>query len=235
MLDFAESVRPTFDPAEKLMTFARPDAATKGDILYLVLVHPSADIATPPAGWTALASSGDASSTATTFVRQVQDQEASSIVVSLSAASGEWHGALVLLTGGGLTDLIEEARADAAFAAVTALPGAAVACLQAIDLVIAIWTTSSAEVPAPPAGYSSIDGYASSLVAARATLFTYARANATGNVSPGNATVVAAAGGRAFSLLLRDAFPIIPVELVDLVPGNIGLIGVDNRPPRYTP
>lgn len=230
MLEFVENVEPTFDPAEKTLWFAMPVSATKGQTLYLVLVHPSADTPTPPSGWTSLASSGDATSTATTFVRQVQAQEASSITLALSAASGEWHGALMLFSGGGLTDAIEEARADAAFSSATTEPAPAVTCLQAVDLEFAIFTAQGTEVPAPPAGFTSIDGYTSSLVSARATLFAYAVANATGSISPGNATTIAAVSGHAFTLLLRDALPIQPLELVDLVPGNIGLIGVDNRP-----
>lgn len=232
MLELVQSVRPTFDPAEKEMQFALPSSATKGQLLYLVLVHPSADTPTPPDGWTSLASSGNSTSTATTFVREVQDEETSSFIVALSAASGEWHGSLILFSGGALTDLIEEQRAGAGFTAVTSLPGAPIACLQAVDLVLEIWTTGGTEVPTPPAGYASIDGYTSSLVAARATLLSYARANATGTVTPGAATTVAAATGRTFTLLLRDALPIIPVELVDLMPGNLGLLGVDNRPAR---
>jgi hypothetical protein len=230
MLEFVESVESTFDPAAKTMWFAFPPSATKGQTLYLVLVHPSADTPTPPTGWASLASSGDATSTLTTFVRQVQAQETSSVTVSLSAASGEWHGELILFSGGGLTATIEEARADAAFSSATTEPAPSVTCLQAVDLEIAIFTTQGTEVPALPAGFTSIDGYTSSLVAARATVLGYARANATGSISPGSATTVAAVSGHAFTLLLRDALPVQPLELVYLVPGNIGLIGVDNRP-----
>lgn len=231
------STRPVFDPAAPKMTLSIPpepgaDVARKGDVLLAILVHDPADGFTVPAGWSLLGTDGASVAAASYIVRMVDDREPSSVVVSLLAASAEWQGVLLVLRGAGAMALLKEASNSATFAA-DATPAAATASsLQAINLAIATWSSSGALTWTAPASYEAIDSYSTALVGARSVLFAYAVANATGTINPGDATASGAATGRAFLAILRGGLPLQPETLADLVPGNIGLIGKDTRPPR---
>lgn len=240
MLDLVASSRPVFNPATPKLTFTVPPEpgglyARKGDVLFAILVHAPADGFTLPAGWTNVGNDGASVATVHYIARMVDDREPASFVVSLLASSAEWQGALLVLRGSGALALIKEASSSATFTADATPDTPTAPCLQAINLAIVTWSAATALTLTPPAGYAAIDTYSTALVGARSVLFALARANQTGTLSPGAATASGAATGRAFVIVLRDAMPLQPAELVDLVPGNIGLVGIDTRAPREIP
>jgi hypothetical protein len=232
MLAVAASARPECDPAEQLISVTVPSTAVIGDVLVLLVVHASTSSITVPDGWTDLGSLTQSGRTERRIARMIDGGDTSSLVLETSAIGDEVQGALIVLRGVGSVALLVEASASLAFVA-TLTPGSpAVSSLQAIDLVLEVWSSSGALTMAPPSGSDAIDTYSTALVSARTLLVTQRRANATGALTLGAATSNANATGASFALVLRDGLPVQPRELVDLVPGNIGLLGKDIRPAR---
>lgn len=233
MLEVVASARPTFDPAEHTLTLATPPIAASGDVLLAIVVHENASTFTTPSAWIDLGAHNIGGITAHAIAHMIDDGDSASIVIATQAIAGdEMQGALVVLRGVGALPLLVEATGSLAFAATLAPGSAAVSSLQAINLALGVWSAAGAHTLAAPAGFDAIDAYSTALVASRTLLVASRRTNATGALGLGAASSDTNASGSAFSLVLRDALPLQPAELVDLVPGNIGLLGTDNRPPR---
>lgn len=232
MLDVIASARPVYDPALQKLTLAIPSSVARGDTLLLVVVHANASSVTVPAGWTDLGSSNAGGITARRIACMVDGSESATLVVSTTAAGDEVQGLLVVLRGAGSLPLLVEASAALAFAATMAPGSPAISSLQATDLVIEVFSSSGSPTLTAPAGATAIDTYSTALLSARTLLVTKRRANATGALTLGAAAASVNATGATFALLLRDGLPVQPAELYDPMPGNIGLLGKDNRPPR---
>ncbi len=240
MLELVDSARPVFNPATPKLTFAIPpesgrEVARKGDVLLAVLLHDPADTFTLPAGWIDLGSDGASAVTARYIGRMVDDREPTELVVSLLAASAEWQGQLFVIRGSGALALLKEASSSATFAATMTPASSTADSLQAINLALCIFSAASALTLTPPAGFDLVDSYDTALVGARSAMFAIKVANQTGTITPGDGAASANATGRAFLLVMRDTLPVTPGELYDSVPGNIGLLGRDLRPPREVP
>jgi hypothetical protein len=232
MLNVIASARATYDPDEQTLTFAIPDEATKGDVLLVLVAR--ADTSSVAAGvdWTNLGSASTSGITTEFRGRMIDGEESGLLVLDLDATGDEVQGSLVVLRGAGTLPLLVEASASLGFAA-TLTPGSpSPSSLQAINLTIEVWSSGSSLTLTAPEGHATIDTFASALVASRTILVTSRRANGTGVLALGAAGSSANATGASFALVLRDNLPMTPEELYDPVPGNIGLLGKDNRPPR---
>ncbi len=236
MLSVVASARPEYDSAEQTLTLTIPATVVKGDVLVLLVVHASGSSFTLPDGWTDIGSSTASSITVRRVARMVDDSEGATLVVELDAAGDVVQGALIALRGAGSIALLVETSGTLAFAATMTPGSAAVSSLQAINLALEVWSSSDSLDMDPPAGFSLVDTYIEgTLPTLRTILVAYRKANATGALTLGAASSNANATGATFALVLRDGPPLQPSELFDPVPGNIGFLGKDNRPPREVP
>ena len=226
------NARATFSSSSKTLTFATPTAAAKGDVLLALIAHNAADtVSSAPSGWTLIDTLGSGSDTLDAYVHMVGDAEPTSAVYALATVANEWQGELVALRGTS-PGVIKEASATASYSATTSLTTAGVTSQQAINLIMSAWACSGAPVLTLPAGFTAIDSFATAVVASRSMLLGYKLAGATGALTFPAATAGTNTTGRSFTFVLRDRIPVTPDALVDLVPGNIGLIGKDTRPAR---
>lgn len=232
MIDVVASARGAYDAGLQTLTFALPALAIKGDALCAFVVHASTSSITVPDGWSDVATLTAGGLTARMLSRMVDDHEDAAIVVALTAAGDEVQGELVALRGAGTMPLLLEASAASAFAATTTPGSPAVSSLQAVNLAVELWSSSGLPTLTAPAGDAAIDAYSSSIVAARSLLVASRRVNATGAIALGAATASVNATGASFAFVLRASLPLQPLDLFDPVPGNIGFLGKDNRPPR---
>lgn len=226
------SARATFSSGAKTLTASPPAAAVKGDVLLALLAHNAADtVSSAPSGWTLIDTLGSGADTLHVYAHMVDDAEPTSVVFSLSTVANEWQGELVALRGTS-PGIVREASATASFSATTALTTAGVTSQQATSLILVSWTCSGSPVLTLPAGFAAIDSFATAVVGSRSMLIGYKLAGATGALTFSKATAGSNTTGRSFSTVVRDRIPVTPDALVDLVPGNIGLIGKDTRPAR---
>lgn len=232
MLEVIASARPEFDPALQTLTFAIPDVARHGDVMIAVVVYVNASSIVVPDGWIDLGTSAAGGIKARRLCRMFDAREPVQVAIDTTSSGDEIQGSLVVLRGAGSTALLVETSATLTFAATMAPGSPALSVLQAIDLVLEVWSSSGALVMTPPAGSDPVDTYSTALVTPRTLLVAKRRANATGALTLGAAASGSNATGTSFALALRDGLPMQPIELVDLVPGNIGLLGIDRRPPR---
>lgn len=231
-LELVATSRPTFSPGLATLTFTVPTQAKKGDLLLALIVSDATEATfTTPVGWAVLDDVGASEAKLATLARLVDDAEPSSVVVALTGATKERQGQLLVLRGGS-PNVVLEAAASSTFSASSSPPAPTAAAAQAINLAIAVWSSSGSPaltVPLdgngfPEDGYSTIDNYATALATARSVLFAYRQVGATGDHTPPEADASVAATGRAWTKILRDRPPYRPGELVDPVPGNLGLL-----------
>jgi hypothetical protein len=214
------------------LTFPTPTNSLPGDTWLALLSHDAADtVAAAPAGWTLVGSLGAGADALDVYAHMVGDGEPASIVFALASTGNEWLGELVTLTGTAPGVLVESS-ASAAFVAATALTTAAATVQQATDLILSAWTCAGSPTLMLPAGFAAVDSFSSGVVTSRSLLVGYQRAGATGVIAFAAATASASTSGRSFVLALRDRAPPRPAALVDPVPGHIGLLAKDTRPPR---
>jgi hypothetical protein len=232
---FLASVRPAFSAAARTLTLIVPTAAQNGDVLVVLVARNAADTrAAPPTGWTLAVGLGADADVIDAYVRMVDGSEPRSVVLSLPTVTSEWQGEILALRGTSPGILIESAS-SVGFAATPQLTTAGVTSQQVLSLIVVAWTCAGALGLTPPAGFTAIDSFSTAILSPltpRSMLLGYRRAGATGALTFAPATAGASATGRSFSLVLRDRPPIQPAALVDLVPGNLGLIGKDTRPAR---
>lgn len=204
----------------------------KGDVLLVVLVREFAIV--PPAGWTQIETGLGASFLyLDAFARMVDDEEPASAL--FTGSDEEIQGALIVLRGGSPA-LLRESSSHVAFAADATPNTPAIDSAQAIDLALGVWSSIGSVTLTAPDGYSTIDAFSTSVISARSILIAYKVIGATGSaIAQPPASSSGAATGRSFVLVLRDALPATPASLLDLVPGNIGLLGKDIRPAREVP
>jgi hypothetical protein len=203
-----------------------------GDVWLALLSHSAADlISSAPAGWTLVSTLGSGSDVLDVYAHMVGDNEPISIVFQLASNVSEWQGELVTLTGTSPSAMIESA-ATASFSSTTTLTTAGVTAQQAIDLVLAVWTCAGTPALTLPAGFAPVDSFNTGAVTSRSMLIGYQLAGATGALTFSAASASVSTTGRSFTYVLRDRVPVRPAALVDSVPGNIGLIAKDTRPPR---
>jgi hypothetical protein len=224
-LRFIASSRPTFDPAGMTLTFDVPFGAVKGDALLIVAAYLNADSCPVPGGWARAVHLVGAAVTLDAYVRQLEDNEPSSVVLALALATDDWQGQIIAFRGGNPSSLIE-ASAISSYAAVATPNAPAVNTQQAINLELCAWSTDGGNVPVPPAGFMVVDGYESALATDRSFGIGFAIANTTGALPVRGATGANPSTGSALSLVLRDRAPVLPFVLDDPVPGNIGLRAV---------
>src|SRR4051812_34510119 len=99
-LSFVASSQPVFDPAAKTLTFLLPELAEKGHALVIVAAYVNADSCPVPAGWTRAVHLVGTAVTIDAYVRQVDDNEPTTIVLAAALATSEWQGELLVLHGG---------------------------------------------------------------------------------------------------------------------------------------
>lgn len=217
-----------------VLSFAAPTNSLVGDVWLAVLAHNAADtVSAAPAGWTLLVSLGSVADALEVYAHMVDDSEPASIDFTLASTTAEWQGELITLTGTSPGVMLESA-ASASFSAATALTTAGATVQQAIDIILVVWTCSGTPTLTLPAGFAAVDSFFTGVVTTRSMLVGYKFAGATGPLTFAAATASSGTTGRSFTLVLRDQVPVTPVAtaLVDVVPGNIGLIAKDTRPPR---
>lgn len=229
-LKLLDSVRPVFANVAKTLTFTLPAAATKGRLMVLVVAFDAADSYAAMPDWTQLLAFAGTDKVHV-LAKEVDDNEPDAVELALTLAAKDWLGQLLIFENGAAA-VVLEASATTNFAADATPPTPLVACKQAINLDVRIWSGDGALNLTPPADMETLDSYASALAAARSFLIAMKVANASGNLAAKDAGASGAATGSGVSLVLRDRPPVTPVGLVDPVPGNIGFIGRDTRPPR---
>lgn len=229
-LTLLATARPVFSAGAKSLTFDIPAVAAKGSLLVVVIAFDSADGYALPDGWTLLATYAGTSKVAA-LARLVDDNEPEQVVFALNIAAKDWLGQLLVYKAGAV-NLVLEASAGVNFAADATPPTPLVVCQQAANIELRVWSTTGAIVLAAPAGFDTLDTYSSAQAAAMSLLVAAKVANASGNLAARDAAAGAAATGSGMSLVLRERAPVIPALLVDPVPGNIGFVGTDTRPPR---
>ncbi|MGN6103742.1 MAG: hypothetical protein ACTHU0_01435 [Kofleriaceae bacterium] len=204
------------------LAFSIPAAARKGDLLLALVVRNQ--LVTAPAGWVPVETGlGAGGLFLDTWARLVDDNEPSSARFS-SVVLQELQGELVVLRGSA-PGVVRESAAHGAFTADTTPDTPAVSSEQAINLVLGVWSASGNVALTAPAGWTTIDAFSTGHSSARSVLFAYRALHATGAaIALQPAGAAAASTGRAFALVLRDRAPVVPVELFDPVPGNIGLL-----------
>ncbi len=227
---FVASSRGVFSSSSKTLTFTTPSIASKGDVLVAVITQNAADTINIPAGWTLVVTAG----TPDKFLllaRMIDSGDPASFAFPLVSVANEWQAELVVFRGSS-PGAIRYAGNISTFTATTALPTPVATVQQAIDLLISVWTCSGAPVLTLPSGFTAIDSFNTSIVSSRSMMLGYKIGGATGTLTFGNATAGTNTTGASITEALRDRLPIKPAALVDIVPGNIGLIGNDTRPAR---
>lgn len=220
MLELISFARGAYNGGQKTLTFLRPTATRKGDLLVALVVR---DTATDlPAGWEHIETIGAAPEVLDVRARIVQDDEPATVVFT-TAVSHEMQGVLLHMRGSTPAQL-REASAASAFVATMTPTAPASTTQQAISWMVGVWSSSGAPVFTAPAGFTVIDTFSTSIVTPRALLVAYRIAKQTGAVAAAQATTNLNATGRAFTLTWRDRLPIQPAELVDPLPGNHGLM-----------
>lgn len=223
------TARPTFDGGTKTLTFAVPAAATRGDLLVVLLVRNGA--VTGPAGWTAIEPGFGASSLFLEVWGRLVDIDEPPTAAWSSASSQELQGQLLLFRVGNPAVILEGAQ-QAAFTADAAPDTPDLGSEQATSLFVAVFSAGGAVAFTPPAGFTSIDSYSSAVLAARTIMICSAVAGElapglvgfNGPLEPGPAASAPASTGRMWSLVMREGPPLTPPALTDPVPGNIGLL-----------
>ncbi|MBC7978057.1 MAG: hypothetical protein H7138_24000 [Myxococcales bacterium] len=230
---FVASARGALDVPGSAVVIATPAAARIGDLLVALVSHNAADVrGATPAGWTLGATLGSGADVLDVYARVLDAAEPTSTAFRYRTAASELQGELVVLRGAAPATFLE-ASATTTFAATSALPAAGVTSQQAINLLLAVWTCSGALTTlSSPVGFASIDTFTTSAVSPRSMLIGLRRAGATGALLLPAASASIPTTGRAFTIAIRDRIPVTPGVLVDLVPGNLGLIGRDTRPAR---
>lgn len=223
--------RGVFSSGSKTLTFSLVDVVT-GDVLLALIAHNAADaVSAAPAGWSSVATLGSGADVLEIYAHVAAESEPSAAVFSLATVANEWQGKLLALTGTS-PGIVLESGGTAAFSGSTSLTTAGATVQQAIDLILTAWTCSGVPTLTLPAGFTLIDSFRTGIVSSRSMLIGYQSAGATGALTYSAATASSNTTGRSFTCVLRPGIPVTPAPLVDLVPGNIGLIARDTRPPR---
>ncbi len=205
-------------------------AVKKGQVLLAVVVRNGVLVA--PDGWAQIVTAlGTGTVRLDAYARLVDDGEAGSVVFT-SATAQELQGALMVLRGSAPA-VIVESSAHATVTADVTPDSPTISSLQAINIVLGVWSSSGVLELTPPDGFTLIDAFSTSIVSPRSAMFAYRIVGETGaTIALPAAGSDGAATGRSFALVLRDGPPITPPVLFDAVPGNIGLLGKDSRLPR---
>lgn len=234
-VELVASSRPVYDSVAQTLAYAVPELAAKGDLLLLLALHdPAAAEAPLAAPWVAIAppASGGIGAVSV-YAKLVDDQEPGTVTLTSADNPKEWQGQLLVLRGASPGTLVE-ASASQAFTTDATPDSPAISAQQSLDQVLLVLFANNAVTLAPPAGFVTIDTYTSAVVGVRTCLFALRQAGASGALTLGSSTASGTVTGRSFAFVLRDRPPMVPRELVDLVPGSIGLVGKDTRPPRET-
>jgi hypothetical protein len=229
-LKLLDSVRPVFANVAKTLTFTLPASATPGRLMLLVFAYDAADSFAALADWTQVVAY-DGTDKVRVLAKSVGDNEDDTVQLALTLAAKDWLGQLLVFENGQPV-VVLEASAGTNYAADATPPTPLVACNQAIDLEVRVWSALGALNLTPPAGMEALDAYSSAIATARSFLIAVQVANASGNLAAKDAASSGAATGSGVSMVLRDRPPATPAVLYDPVPGNIGFVGRDTRPPR---
>lgn len=225
------STRPAFNAGGKTFTFDVAGlGAVKGQLVVAIAAYDAADGFAAVAGWSTLVAFVGTAKIAV-LARMVDDDEPDQLVLALTLAAKDWLGAAILYAPGSPVVALE-ASAGGNFAADATPPVPDVSSQQAINLRLGVWSVAGAIALSAPAGWTAIDTYSTAIATARSILVAQVVAGATGALGSVDATAGAAATGSGLSVVLRDRYPIKPAALFDPIPGNIGLLGQDVRPPR---
>jgi hypothetical protein len=224
------NARGVFSSAAKTLTFTTPAIARDGDVLVAIVAFNAADSMATPSGWTLLVTAGSPDKFSL-FARSLASSDAATFSFPLVSVANEWQAELVVFRGSS-PGVIREAGNIVTFTATTSLTTPGAVTLQAISLIMSAWSCSGAPTLTLPAGFTSIDNFSTAVVSSRSLMIGYQVAGATGALSFAAATASVNTTGATITQVMRDRPPITPDALVDLVPGNIGLIGKDTRPAR---
>jgi len=224
------SSRATFSASALTLTMAPPASAARGDALVALVVRGNSDpAASTPAGWSLVAGNVGGVIRIDMYTRAMDD--GSPVVFRFSTKANEWQGA-ILAVRSSAPGIVVEGSASFAFTGQTSLSLPSVSCQQLTNLVLGVWSGSGAPTLTPPSGFTLLDKFSTAMSTNRSLMLGYQVAGATGTLTLPAASSSASTSGVSFAVVLRDRVPPTPVELFDLVPGNIGLLGRDTRPAR---
>lgn len=224
----AGNARGVFNASAKTLAFAIPATARKGDALVAIVAHNAVDSLSTPAGWSLLVTAGSPDRFSL-FARMLDDLSPFSF--PLATTTNEWQGEVVVVRGASPAS-VREAGSFSTFTATTSPVTPSVTSQQAINLILSMWSVAGAPALTLPAGFTAIDNFASAVVSSRSLMVGYRLAGTTGALTFPAATASPSATGTAITQVLRERVPPTPAALIDLVPGNIGLLGKDTRPAR---
>lgn len=222
--------RPVYSLAPNKLTFAVPAAAKADDIVLALLVHKVGEGFTLPAGWTSVITALGATNAQLDVIARVRAaDDSNTLAVALLAATDEWQGQMIALRGGSIPSLVEGFGSQAFAADATPDAPGSFNSEQAINLAFLVvsgannidFGTNGA------AGFTQLEEYNTAVVSSRTLFIAWRRTLTVGSfgIAVGHITANPAATGRTFLFTARERPVVIAAELVDPVPGNIGLLG----------
>lgn len=240
----AAAARGELRVAAKAMRFAPPADAQVGDVLLaLVWTHAGEllDTAHVPAGWTApIGVSTTTNYKLWVYAHAVAASDFGPVDFPLQAAGSvahEWQGSLLVVRGASLGCIEQVAGQE--FAATATPPSTGVTDVeQATSLLVSLTVVLGTATPSGNLGdntneipYTSdfVDSFSSRLIEEMHSSLVSRRAGETGGLTFFAGSATAAASGVQFTLVVREGRPHTPLELYDVVPGNLGLMGTDRR------
>lgn len=229
---------PYFSPGDGLIQLFVPSGVKVGDVLVAILVSdPSESTVVTPAGWTVvLATVGATNAAIKVLAKQIEDSEIGEytydgvpVTFEVPGGTKERMGHILVLRGVKSLAQLLEYSANAVFTATATASPAVATNQQAINLGVVVWSWAGADEIDLDDVYTVLGTYHSAEVVSRSIAVGLKIMNETESVGMQNGFFVGNHTGRSFTLVFRDRAPITPAELVDLVPGNIGLLGKDLR------
>ena len=225
-LTYLGDSRPVFEPAGPRMVYTIPSFVPLevGDLLLVILVSDETEnnAGIAAAGWTLIAADAGTSAHVRVWAHHAGPAEPTSVDVLLGTTTLERVGVMLHFRGGGSIPGVLEAGSFADFAATTTPPIPATISQQA-NIQFALVTIETSAAIVGFTGWATADTYVSAVLSTRRLVVLY-RLVRTGVIAGATGLVGPAASGFAWTAILPARAPFEPGGLVDLVPGNIGLI-----------
>lgn len=227
-LSLIASTRPTFTASPKKLSFPIPEGVQVGDVLLALAMFAAADSFPTPAGWTVVASDSIGIGAMAILARVVDGTEGATLDITPALATNDWMGQMLAYRNGYPGAIVENNGLSGFTTTTNALIGG-VSCQQPMNIENVAWWIQPVRTFTPPAGYAVIDTYSTAIAGAAAFLIVTRTTKSSGLLGGVAATLSGNASGVGNRQVLRDRPPVVPTELSDPVPGNIGLLGKDTR------
>jgi hypothetical protein len=241
-MDIVASSRADFRAVEKVLRVVRPDDAQDGDMLFALLWShggETVDTAHLPAGWAnPLGVPGALPNYKIyVFTHGAVGSDPNYFDFPLQAGGAvahEWQGVVLAVRGG--TPQIEQVAGQEFTATVNPPTTGVTAVEQATSLVVALYVTQSIDAVTGSLFNNTIwyqtdriDNWSTAVLERETASIVSRRAGETGGLSFSPGSCFSAATGFQTTIVIRDGRPKSAPELYDVIPGNIGLLGVDGR------